>query len=129
MKRKIIHTKKAPQPIGAYSQGVLSGDTLYISGQVPIDPGTGNLVGGDFKKSARQVLENIRGILEAAGMSFEDIVKTTVFLKDLNDFADLNEIFHEYFQSEPPARSAIEAGRLPKDVPLEIEAVAQRRSE
>lgn len=102
------------------------GDTLYVSGQVPLDPDTGTVIEGDFEECARRVLKNIQAIIEAAGYSLEDVVKTTVFLRDMENFPTLNTVYGEFFPSDPPARSAIQAGRLPKDMPLEIEAVAER---
>ena len=124
MSKLVIYTKDAPEPVGVYSQGIMEGHTLYVSGQVPIDPTSGTLIEGDFKESARQVLKNVRAIVEAAGLSLDDIVKTTVFLRDMEDFATLNEVYSEFFITAPPARSVVQAGRLPKDFPLEIEAIA-----
>jgi 2-iminobutanoate/2-iminopropanoate deaminase len=122
--KKIIKTTDAPAPIGPYSQAVLIGNTLYISGQVPIDPATGNVVSGDIKAEAKQVMKNLANILKAAGMDFTNVVKTTIFLKDMNDFAAVNEIYGSFFTSDFPARETVQAARLPKDVNVEISMIA-----
>ena len=123
--KKIIHTENAPAPIGPYSQGVLaSADFLFTAGQIPLDPKTGQLVQGDIKRQTRQVLENIVAILEAGGASLKSVVKTLVFLKDMNEFAAMNEVYNEFFEDSAPARSTIEVSRLPRDVKVEIEAIA-----
>ncbi|AEH24885.1 RidA family protein [Pyrococcus yayanosii] len=122
--KEVIFTKKAPKPIGPYSQAVKVGSFLFISGQIPIDPETGKLVKGDIKAQTRRVLENIRAIVEAAGGSLEDIVKVTVYLRDLDDFQAMNEVYAEFFSSSKPARAVVEVSRLPKDVAIEVEAIA-----
>jgi len=123
--RKIINTTNAPAPIGPYNQAVLSGNTLYISGQIPIDPETGNLVENDIKKETRQSMENLRAILSEAGMTFENVVKASIFLSDMNQFAQVNEVYGTYFDSETaPARETVEVANLPKFVNVEISMIA-----
>ena len=119
-----IKTERAPAAIGPYSQAVKAGEFLFISGQIPIDPATGRVVPGDADVQADRVLQNIRNILEDSGASLEGVVKTTIFLADMNDFAVVNEVYARYFDLEPPARATVEVSRLPKDVRIEIEAVA-----
>jgi len=121
--RTIINTDKAPQAIGPYSQAVKAGQFLFVSGQIPINVQTGELVKGDIQAETREVLENLKAIIEAAGAQMKDIIKTTIFLKDMNNFALVNETYGGYFQIEPPARACVEVSRLPKDVNVEIEAV------
>ena len=121
--KEVVFSGNAPKPIGPYSQAVKVGNLLFISGQIPADK-DGNLVKGDIKAQTRQVLENIKAILEAAGAGLENVVKVTVYLKDMNDFAAMNEVYAEYFSESKPARAAVEVSRLPKDVGIEIEAVA-----
>lgn len=125
MKREIISTNNAPQAIGPYSQGMKIGDFIFTSGQIPINPESGELV-TDIKKATRQSLENLKGVLEAAGSSLDKVVKVSVFVKDMNDFALVNEIYAEYFNENPPARSCVEVARLPKDAVIEIEAIATK---
>lgn len=122
--KEAVFTDKAPEPIGPYSQAVKAGGFLFISGQIPVDK-DGKLVEGDIKAQTRQVLENIRAILEAAGAGLDDVVKVTVYLKDMNDFGAMNEVYAEYFGSSKPARAAVEVSRLPKDVRIEVEAIAR----
>ncbi|MDR4508533.1 MAG: RidA family protein [Candidatus Brocadiaceae bacterium] len=124
MKKEVISTDNAPAAIGPYSQAIKAGGFLFISGQIPIIPATGDIVRGGVRHQTRQVLENLKNILEAAGSSMEKVVKTTVFLKDLNDYTAMNDVYKEFFQHEPPARAAVEVARLPKDVGVEIEAIA-----
>jgi 2-iminobutanoate/2-iminopropanoate deaminase len=125
MHRSIIHTSSAPAAIGPYSQGVLAeGRLLFTAGQVAIDPASGQIVPGDVKAQTRQVMHNLRAILDAAGTSFAHVVKTTVFLKSMGDFAAMNDVYAEFFPSSPPARSTVEVARLPRDVSIEIEVVA-----
>jgi 2-iminobutanoate/2-iminopropanoate deaminase len=121
----IIHAPDAPRAIGPYSQGVLTdGGFLFTAGQIPVNPDTGEIINGDVKIQTRRVLENLKAILLAGGSSLEEVVKTTVFLKDMTDFTEMNEIYAEYFPKGPPARSTVEVARLPRDVSIEIEAIA-----
>ena len=120
-----INTDKAPAPIGPYSQAILvDGKFLYTAGQIPIDPATGKLVEGDIKAQTRQVLKNLEAILTAGGASLAGVIKTTVFLKDMNEFAAMNEVYAEFLTASSPARSTVEVARLPRDVHVEIEAIA-----
>jgi 2-iminobutanoate/2-iminopropanoate deaminase len=123
VKKEIISTDMAPKAIGPYSQAVKVGNFLFISGQIPIDPKTGELIEGNIKEQTKRVLENLKGIMESLGGSLENIIKTTVFLKNIEDFHDMNEIYAEYFKENPPARSTIEVSRLPRNVSIEIEAI------
>ena len=123
--KQVIHTDSAPAAIGPYSQAIQIGDLLFVSGQVPIDPSTGAIVEGDIKAQAQQSLNNLKAILNAAGTNMGAVVKTTVFLADMNDFAAMNEVYAQFFQEPFPARSAVQGGRLPKDAKVEIEAIAQ----
>ena len=124
MKKQIIATTNAPAAIGPYSQAVKAGNLLFVSGQIPLDPATGNLVEGDVTVQAQRVFENVKAILAEAGATFEDVVKTTVFLKDMNDFAAMNAVYASYYTENCPARSAVQVARLPKDVSVEIETIA-----
>jgi len=121
---KAVHTDKAPAAIGPYSQAIDTGALIYTSGQIPIDPSTGQVVSGGIEKQTAQVLENLKNVLEAAGSSMNRVIKTTVFMKDLSDFSAMNEVYAKYFSEPYPARSCVEVNRLPKDVLIEIEAVA-----
>ncbi len=123
--KQVIHTDKTPAAIGPYSQAIQIGQLLFTSGQVPIDPETGAIVEGGIQEQARQSLNNIKAILNAAGTNMGAVVKTTVFLQDMNDFAAMNEVYAQFFQEPYPARSAVQVARLPKDVLVEIEAIAQ----
>ena len=123
--KHIISTGSAPAAIGPYSQAIRTGDLLFVSGQVPIDPATGTVVEGDISVQAHQSLCNLKAILNAAGTNMGAVVKTTVFLADMNDFAAMNEVYAQFFQEPFPARSAVQVGRLPKDAKVEIEAIAQ----
>jgi len=125
MKRKIVNTTNAPAPIGPYNQAVqCKGWMLYTAGQIPLDAKSGEIIGDDIKTQTRKVLENLKAVIEAGGASLESVVKTTVFLKDMGDFADMNEVYGEFFTNNPPARSAVQVAKLPKDVKVEIEAIA-----
>ncbi len=124
MSRQVIFTEKAPKPIGPYSQGIRAGNLIFLSGQIPIHPGTGERVGGDVRQQTRQVLENLKAVLHSQGLEMQDVVKVTIFLKDMGHFSAMNEVYASYFPSSPPARSTVEVSRLPKDVDLEIEAIA-----
>ena len=118
-----VSTASAPAAIGPYSQAVRAGDFLFVSGQIPLDPATGAVVAGDASAQTRRVLENLGEILKAAGASFAGVVKTTVYLADLNDFAAMNEVYADFFGSPAPARATVQVSRLPRDVRVEIEAV------
>jgi 2-iminobutanoate/2-iminopropanoate deaminase len=122
--RNAINTTDAPQAIGPYSQAIRAGNLLFASGQIPIDPVTGALVAGDIAAQTRRVFENIAGVLKAAGGSFDHVVKTTVFLSDMNDFAAMNAVYGEFFAQPAPARSTVQVARLPRDARVEIEIVA-----
>ena len=122
--KKIISTDKAPAAIGPYSQAVKAGNLLFVSGQIPIDPATGEVVEATIQAQTTQSLTNVKNILEAAGASLDNVVKTTVFLKDMNDFVEMNRVYNTFFQTDCPARAAIQVARLPKDVMVEIEAIA-----
>ena len=122
--KKIIHTEKAPGAIGPYSQGVQIGGLLFVSGQIPIDPATGAFAGEDVASQTRQALKNVSAILEAAGYTCADVVKTTVLLADMADFAAMNAVYAEFFQSDCPARAAFAVKDLPKGAKVEIEAIA-----
>jgi 2-iminobutanoate/2-iminopropanoate deaminase len=124
MEKQIVSTSKAPAAIGPYSQAVKVGELLYTSGQLPINASTGEFINNDIKKATAQSLENVKAILEEAGTSLDKVVKTLVFLKDMNDFASMNEVYSQYFSANPPARSCIQAGKLPKDALVEIEVIA-----
>ena len=127
MSKKILATEKAPAALGPYSQGVAaSGEMIFVSGQIPINPATGNVAEGDIAAQTRQCMDNIAAILAEAGASVEDIVKTTIYLKDMNDFAVVNEAYGSYFEKDAPARGCVEVAHLPKDMQVEIEAIAVR---
>lgn len=126
MQRTAVTTSAAPAAIGPYSQAVWAGDFLFCSGQIPLDPATGNLVGGGITEQTRRVLDNLRGLLRSQNLDLDRVVKTTVFLTDLAHFAAMSEIYAQYFPANPPARSTIQVSRLPKDALLEIEAIACR---
>ena len=122
--KQIIETDQAPQAIGPYSQAVVAGVFVFASGQIPIDPATGQLVEGGIAEQTEQVLRNVSRLLEAAGTSLARVVKTTVFLADMNDFAAMNEAYATFFGQEPPARSTVQAARLPRDARVEIDVIA-----
>jgi len=122
--KDVVLTPRGPKPIGPYSQAIRSSGFVFVSGQVALDPQTGEFVGSDARQQTERVLENLKAILEAAGASFHHVVKTTVFLKDMNDFAAMNEVYARYFGAAPPARSTVQAARLPKDALVEIEVIA-----
>ncbi len=124
MKREIVHTDKAPKAIGPYSQAIRTDSMIFAAGQTGIDPATGDLIPGGVEAQTHQVLTNLRNVIEAAGSSFKHVVKTTVFLRDMNDFAKMNAIYAEYFGENPPARSTIAVAGLPKNGLVEIEAIA-----
>ncbi len=123
--RKIVATSRAPAAIGPYSQAVRAGNLLFCSGQIPLDPSSGEIVGpGDIQAQTRTCLKNLQAVLEAGGSSLAKVVKTTVFLKDMNTFPAMNQVYQEFFPHDPPARAAVEVARLPKDVLVEIQCVA-----
>lgn len=122
--KQIIATERAPKAIGPYSQAVLSNGFAFLSGQIPIDPATGLLIDGDIAAQTRRVLDNLKAVLEACGSSMGQVVKTTVYLKDMGEFAAMNEVYARYFPENPPARATVEAARLPKDVRVEIDCIA-----
>lgn len=124
MNKKIINTELAPEAIGPYSQSVLAGNILFISGQLPINPETGKFAGNNIKSQTEQSLKNIESILEKAGCTMDNVVKTTVLLNDMGDFAKMNEVYAKFFTKDYPARAAYEVAKLPKDALVEIEAVA-----
>jgi 2-iminobutanoate/2-iminopropanoate deaminase len=122
--KQVILTDRGPKPIGPYSQAVRTNGFLFVSGQVALDPKSAELVGADVRQQTERALDNLKAILEAAGVSLSHVVKTTVFLKDMNDFAAMNEIYARYFTAAPPARSTVQAARLPKDALVEIDVIA-----
>lgn len=124
--KKAISTDMAPKAIGPYSQAIMTGDLLFASGQIAIDPAKGELVEGGIEAQAKQVMENIKNLLAAAGMDFSSVVKTTIFLTDINNFSLINDIYGSYFSKEPPARSCVEVSHLPKGALIEIEVIAHR---
>ncbi|SHE99232.1 endoribonuclease L-PSP [Desulfofundulus australicus DSM 11792] len=123
MEKVIISTPKAPAAIGPYSQAVKAGNLMFISGQIPIDPATGNVVGGDIQEQTKQCLKNLQAICEAAGSTLKDVVKTTIFIKDMAQFTKVNDTYAEFFKEDAPARACVEVSCLPKNVLVEIEAV------
>ena len=123
--KKIIHTTKAPAPIGPYNQAILSGNTLYTSGQIALDPETMALVIDDIKAETKQVMENMKAVLEAADMTFEDVIKASIFISDMHNFAQINEVYGSYFnEATAPARETVEVANLPKFVNVEISMIA-----
>ena len=122
--KDIVLTDKGPKPIGPYSQAVKSNGFLFASGQVALDPRTNEFIGGDIRQQTERAMENIKAVIEAAGSNLHHVVKTTVFLKDMNDFAAMNETYGKYFTAAPPARSTVQVARLPKDALVEIEVIA-----
>src|ERR1700730_16133484 len=122
--KKIVATEKSPKAIGPYSQAVIYDGVAYLSGQIPLDPATGQLVEGDIAAQTERVLENLKAVLEASGSSLSQVLKTTVFLKNMGDFPKMNEVYGRYFVETPPARSTVEVARLPRDVQVEIDCIA-----
>jgi 2-iminobutanoate/2-iminopropanoate deaminase len=125
MSRRTILTDRAPAPIGPYSQAVLADGWLFCSGQIALDPASGQMVAGDVRAQADRVLRNLQGVVEAAGGTLRNVVKTTIYLKSIDDFPVVNEVYATFFPADPPARSTVQAARLPKDALVEIEAVAR----
>ncbi len=122
--KKVISIPGAPAPIGPYSQAILKNDTLYVSGQIPLNPFSGELVTDSIQNSTHQVMKNILALLEEAGLTIDNVVKCSIFLKDLNDFAEMNAIYGSYFNEVPPARETVQVAKLPLDVPIEISCIA-----
>jgi 2-iminobutanoate/2-iminopropanoate deaminase len=122
--KKIVSTEAAPKAIGPYSQAVVINGMAYLSGQIPLDPATGQLIEGGIERQTERVFENLKAVLEAAGASFASVVKTTVFLKDMAEFPKMNEVYSRYFPENPPARSTVQAAKLPRDVNVEIDCIA-----
>jgi 2-iminobutanoate/2-iminopropanoate deaminase len=127
MEKKALLSDKAPKAIGPYSQGVEAGDFIFLSGQIPLDPTTSEMVSGGIEAQTRRVLDNLKALLESEGLGMDSVVKTTIFLADMGDFAKVNEVYGRYFGGAPPARSTIQVGALPKNARLEIEAIALAR--
>jgi 2-iminobutanoate/2-iminopropanoate deaminase len=125
--REVVRTGSAPAAIGPYSQGIRSAGWLFVSGQIPLDPATGEMVQGDIAAQVKRVLENLKGILEAGGSGLDRVVRTTVYLSDLGEFARMNEVYREYFSDHPPARSTVGVGALPRGARVEIDAIALTR--
>ncbi|MHA1304161.1 MAG: RidA family protein [Candidatus Heimdallarchaeaceae archaeon] len=126
MSKKVIQTDKAPTPVGPYSQAIHAGNFLFISGQIPVDIDSGEIVYGDVPKATRLILQSIKAILEEAGFTLEDVVRCTVFLKDMDKFSEMNDVYAEFFTNNPPARAAVQVAKLPKDVDVEISAIAYK---
>ena len=122
--KEVIATDRGPKAIGPYSQAIRANGFLFVSGQIPLDPATQQLVSGDVRAQTERVLENLKGILEAAGSSLDRVVRATVFLADMNEFAAVNEVYGRYFQTQPPARSTVQVARLPRDARVEIDVIA-----
>lgn len=122
--KQVIHTNEAPQAIGPYSQAIMAGNMLFVSGQIPVVPATGEIVSADVEAQTKQCLENLKAVLAAAGLTLADVVKTSVFIKNMDDFGKINGVYGQYFQENCPARACVEVARLPKDVQVEIEAIA-----
>jgi 2-iminobutanoate/2-iminopropanoate deaminase len=122
--RQVVTAPDAPKAMGAYSPAIKAGNLLFISGQIPVDPATGNLIQGDITAQADQVMRNLTALLRAAGASFTNVVRTTVYLADMNEFAAMNEVYSKYIVDPPPARATVQVARLPRDVKIEIDAIA-----
>jgi 2-iminobutanoate/2-iminopropanoate deaminase len=124
MRKKAFLTRKAPEPIGPYSQAIQTGKLVFLAGQIPLDPASGRLIEGDIAAQTRRAMDNVMAVLEEAGLGPDHVVKTTIYLADMADFPAMNEVYGSYFKSTPPARSAIQAARLPKDARIEIDVIA-----
>ncbi len=124
MSRQVIYSASAPEPIGPYSQAIQAGNLVFVSGQIALDRATGNMVNANIKEETAQVMKNIEAVLKAAGVDFSNIVKTTIFLKSMGDFPQVNEVYGSYFKTQPPARETVEVSRLPKDANVEISVTA-----
>lgn len=126
MSHKIVYSSNAPEPIGPYSQAVQAGNMLFVSGQIALQPSTGKLVVDNLEDETEQVMANLEAVLKAAGLTFANVVKTTIFLKDMNNFPKVNELYGRHFKENPPARETVEVSRLPKDVNVEISCIAAK---
>jgi 2-iminobutanoate/2-iminopropanoate deaminase len=126
MRKEVVYTDKAPKPIGPYSQAVKVGPWLFLSGQIPIDPRSGEVVDGDIEVQTRRVLENVKAILESVGYTLDDVVKVTVYLADLKDFPRFNNVYSEYFKDKPPARTTVQVAGLPRNAKIEIDVIAYK---
>jgi 2-iminobutanoate/2-iminopropanoate deaminase len=126
MRKEVVYTDKAPKPIGPYSQAVKVGPWLFLSGQIPIDPRSGEVVDGDIEVQTRRVLENVKAILESIGYTLDDVVKVTVYLADLEDFPRFNNVYSEYFKDKPPARTTVQVAGLPRNAKIEIDVIAYK---
>jgi 2-iminobutanoate/2-iminopropanoate deaminase len=124
VRKQVIHSSEAPQAIGPYSQAVRVGNLVFLSGQIPLDPASGNIVDGDIVVQTRRVMDNLGAVLRAAGASFAEVVKSTIFMADLGHFSKMNEVYGSYFPSEPPARATVQVGALPRGVLIEIDMIA-----
>ncbi len=124
MSKEVIYAAQAPEPIGPYSQAIKAGNTLYVSGQIPVDRATGKMITGDISLETDQVMKNLKAILEKAGMDFSHVVKCSIFLKDMGDFPKVNEAYGKYFSANPPARETVEVSRLPKEANVEVSCIA-----
>ncbi|EKB48475.1 RidA family protein [Cecembia lonarensis] len=124
MSKQIIYSKEAPAPIGPYSQAIKAGNTLFVSGQIPLDADTGELINENITEETHAVMKNLEAVLREAGFGFEDVVKCTIFIKDMGQFGTINEAYGQYFKTNPPARETVEVSRLPKDVNVEISCIA-----
>lgn len=124
MTKEVVYSSNAPEPIGPYSQAIMAGNTLFVSGQIPIDTTSGKIIEGDIVAETNQVMKNLGAVLKEAGMDFSHVVKCSIFLSDMNNFPKVNEAYGQYFQSNPPARETVEVSRLPKDVNVEISCIA-----
>lgn len=126
--KEAVFSEKAPRPIGPYSQAIIAGDLIFVSGQIPIDPSTGRIVSDDFKEQVKRVLENVKAILEAGGSSLDDAVKVTVYLKDPSKFQDFNQVYSEYFKGSFPARTTVFVNELPAGAQIEVDVIAVRHT-
>ena len=126
MEKEVVYSTEAPKPIGPYSQAVWAGDTLFVSGQIALDPASGELIQGNIETETKVVLNNVKAILDKAGIGFSNIVKTSIFLKNMDDFAAVNAVYASYFTSDFPARETVQVSKLPKDVTVEISVIAIR---
>lgn len=128
-RREAVYTDNAPRPVGPYSQAIVAGGFVFVSGQIPIDPATGKLIKDDFREAARRAILNLKAVLEAAGSTLDDVVKVTVYIRDITKFKEFNEVYSEFFRGTPPARAVVEVSNLPLGADVEIEAIALVRME